>query len=502
MNRIFFALVVVAFLTAAGRQLAFDFRLWEPEQNVAAALAAAPGDELHVVGFLVAGDAASTTLRGADGATITLNCASPPGTQRGDAIEVTGTAAPGAVDACTASAWVGPMQAVTAALFDSVKAAVLSVVLPLIGAMAFFLGVMKVAEKGGTMLVMAKLVRPLMVRLFPDVPPNHPAMSAMILNIAANALGLGNAATPFGLRAMQELDRLNPEKGTATNAMALFLAINTSSITLLATGAMTMRASLGSTDPAGVIPTTLFATVCSTVVAISSCKILERFVPGPRGEVDAEVLAEQAEGDSGAYPAWASALALLTLLAAIPLSVVYGAVVGAWIVPIIVTGFIGWGWWKGVAVYDAFIEGAKEGFDIAVRIIPYLVAILGTVGMLRGSGAIDAFKTVISPLTAPLGMPAEAVPMVLLRPLSGSGASGLMVETMKEYGPDSYIGYLVSTMQGSSETTFYVLAVYFGSVGITRIRHAMVPGLLADLAGAIGAVIAVQLYFSYNGLWP
>lgn len=397
--------------------------------------------------------------------------------------------------------FVAPMQSVTTMLFDGVKAAVITVVLPLIGAMAFFLGVMKIAEKGGALLVMAKVVRPLMTRLFPDVPPNHPAMSAMILNIAANALGLGNAATPFGLRAMQELDKLNPEKGTATNAMALFLAINTSAVTLLATGVMSMRAGLGSHDPAGVIPTTLMATTFATVGALTSCKILERFVPGPKGTVSSEALAEQStENDGGSYPAWVSLTALALLVCAIPLTVIYGEVFGKWIVPIIVAGFVTWGFVRGVAVYDAFIEGAREGFEIAVRIIPYLAAILGTVGMLRGSGAIDAFTSLVGPLTAPLGMPAEAVPMVLLRPLSGSGASGYMVETMHAHGPDSYIGYLVSTMQGSSETTFYVLAVYFGSVGVSRMRHAMVPGLIADLCGAIGSVVAVQLYFHYNGL--
>jgi spore maturation protein SpmA len=389
------------------------------------------------------------------------------------------------------------IEIVSYRLFDGVKAAVLTVVLPLIGAMAFFLGVMKWADKSGLMLIVAKLLRPVMIRLFPDVPANHPAMSAMIMNIAANALGLGNAATPFGLKAMAELDKLNPEKGTATNAMALFLAINTSSVTLLATGVMNQRAALGSNDPAGIIGTTLFATMFSTVSAITVCKIAERFSPAPQGVVENLETEAVEEG----YPLWISLLAISSLVPFAIAAVVYGKSFGQWIVPLIVFGFASWAWWKNVPVYETFIEGAREGFETGVRIVPYLVGILGVVGMLRGAGSIELFGRLVGPLTEPFGLPAEAFPMVLLRPLSGSGASGVMMEIMKEHTPDSYIGYLVSTVQGSSETTFYVLAVYFGSVGIQRIRHAMIPGLVADAAGATGAIIAVQMYFTYNGLW-
>lgn len=388
------------------------------------------------------------------------------------------------------------IEIVSYRLFDGAKVAVMTVVLPLIGAMAFFLGVMKLAEKSGLMLVVAKLLRPVMVKMFPDVPPNHPAMSAMIMNIAANALGLGNAATPFGLKAMAELDKLNPEKGTATNAMALFLAINTSSVTLLATGVMNIRASLGSKDPAAIIGTTLFATMCSTIFAVSSCKLLERFSPAPKGKVENLEVEEVEEG----YPLWVSITAIASLVPIAVCAVIFGKSFGQWIVPLIVFGFASWAWWKNVPVYEAFIEGAREGFETGVRIIPYLVAILGVVGMLRGAGTIELFGRIVGPLTEPLGLPAEALPMVLLRPLSGSGANGIMMSIMQEHGPDTYVGYLVSTIQGSSETTFYVLAVYFGSVGIQRIRHAMIPGLIADLAGATGSIIAVQMYFRYNGL--
>jgi spore maturation protein SpmA len=389
------------------------------------------------------------------------------------------------------------MELVSYRLFDGAKTAVLTVVLPLIGAMAFFLGVMKWAEKSGLMLIVAKLLRPLMIWLFPDVPPNHPAMSAMIMNIAANALGLGNAATPFGLKAMQELDKLNPEKGTATNAMALFLAINTSGVTLLATGVMNQRAALGSSDPAGIIGTTLFATMFSTIAAVTVCKIAERFSPAPAGVVENLETEHVEEG----YPVWVSVLAVASLVPFAISAVVFGKSFGQWIVPLIVFGFASWAWWKNVPVYETFIEGAREGFETGVRIVPYLVGILGVVGMLRGAGTIELFGRLVGPFTEPFGLPAEALPMVLLRPLSGSGANGVMMSIMEEHTPDSYIGYLVSTIQGSSETTFYVLAVYFGSVGIQRIRHAMIPGLVADAAGATGAIIAVQMYFSYNGLW-
>jgi spore maturation protein SpmB len=322
----------------------------------------------------------------------------------------------------------------------------------------------------------------------------------MILNMAANALGLGNAATPFGLKAMQELDRLNPEKGTATNAMAMFLAINTSAIHLFPTGVIAVRDTLGSADPAGIMPTTLFATSCAATSAIVSCKICERFSPAPRGHVSEEARTAVSAEAQDAYPLWVSVLAIAVLISMIPLTVVIGEEVAKWLVPLLVVGFIGWGFARGVAVYEVFVEGAREGFETATRIIPYLVAILATIGMLRGSGAINLFSAAVGPYTELVGMPAEAVPMALLRPLSGSGAYGVMVATMKEHGADSYIGYLVSTLQGSTETTFYVLAVYFGSVSVSRLRHAMIPGIVADVFGAVGAVIAVQTYFWVNGM--
>ena len=380
----------------------------------------------------------------------------------------------------------------------------------LVGVMALFLGLMKVAEAGGLLVIIARTVRPLMVRLFPEVPPDHPAMGAMILNISANALGLGNAATPFGIRAMQELDKLNPHKGTASNAMALFLAVNTSSVTLLPTGVIALRAAAGSEDPAGIVPTTLFATICSTAVAITSAKLYQRLWAAPRAE-PAEPAASPAEettsppdeqtlaeAPSEAYPTWVSFCVLGGIAGLVPLTVLYGRTIAPWIIPGLITGLLAFGVARRVAVYEVFVEGAKEGFQVALRIIPYLVAILVAVAMFRASGAREAVVTTVGQVTTGFGLPAEALPMALLRPLSGSGAFGILTATINDpaIGPDSYTGYLVSTLQGSTETTFYVLAVYFGAVQVRRIRHALAAGLTADFAGIVAAVAICWYLFS------
>ncbi|WP_130471263.1 nucleoside recognition domain-containing protein [Candidatus Magnetaquicoccus inordinatus] len=392
-----------------------------------------------------------------------------------------------------------PMQLLSKAMMDAASASV-SLAIGLIGSMALFLGLMKVAERGGLLTILARLIRPLMVRLFPDVPAEHPAMGAMILNLAANALGLGNAATPFGIRAMHELNRLNPLPGTATNAMALFVALNTASITLVPSSVIAVRAALGSREPAAILSTTLFATLCATLVAVPAARLLQRWVtalPETKQSVASattEPVPEQAaallpEIDAG-YPPWVSRLALLALLAFVPVTILYGKQFSVWVLPGLVIGFLGFGLWRGVRVYEVFVEGAKEGFETAVRIIPYLVAILVAVAMFRSSGAMNGLVMVLAPLTTPLGLPAEALPMALLRPFSGSGAYGLMTAIMQDpaIGPDSYIGMLVSTIQGSTETTFYVLAVYMGAVQVQRLRHTLAAALLADLAGLAAAV--------------
>ncbi|MFO8004532.1 nucleoside recognition domain-containing protein [Thioalkalivibrio sp.] len=413
-----------------------------------------------------------------------------------------------------------PMQELSQAAITSAGSAV-ELAIGLVGVMALFLGLMKIAEAGGLLTVLARLLRPMMTRLFPSVPPEHPAMGAMILNFSANILGLGNAATPFGIRAMQELNKLNPHPGTATNAMALFLAINTSSITLLPTGVIALRASLGAAEPAAILPTTLFATLFATITGITSALVLQRFFPPPaampREDPQAADGADPAEPDapgtsaqdSGGpqpmnidvpaegYPGWVSALALAGVLAIIPLTILYGQVIAPWIIPGLILGFLLFGVARGVRIYEVFVEGAKEGFQVALRIIPYLVAILVAVGMLRASGALGVFVGLLAPWTTPLGLPPEALPMALLRPLSGSGAYGIMAGIMQDpaTGPDTYVGLLVSTLQGSTETTFYVLAVYFGAIQVRRVRHTLAAALSADVVAVIAAVFIVSWLF-------
>lgn len=410
----------------------------------------------------------------------------------------------------TAEGVTPPIEALSAAMIESAKGAV-DLAIGLVGVMTLFLGLMKIAEAGGLLSVISKLLRPLMTRLFPDVPATHPAMGAMILNLSANVLGLGNAATPFGIRAMQELDRLNPEKGTATDAMVLFLAINTSSVTLLPTGVIALRAAAGSADPAGILPTTLFATMGSTAVAIIAAKLYGRFLKAKSSrnihkqtaDIRETVPPTSAETDpsmddaAGAYPLWVSILALGFLVSFIPLTVVYGKVISPWVIPSLMMGFLLFGIIRRVRIYEAFVDGAKEGFQVAVKIIPYLVAILVAVGMFRASGALDVMVAFLGGFTGKVGLPAEALPMALLRPLSGSGAYGILASVINDpnIGPDSYVGYLVSTIQGSTETTFYVLAVYFGAIQVKRVRHALAAALTADAAGVIFSVIGCWYLF-------
>ncbi len=394
-----------------------------------------------------------------------------------------------------------PMEILSKATIDSAGAAV-ELAIGLVGVMALFLGLMKVAEVGGMLTILAKLIRPLMVRLFPDVPADHPAMGAMILNLAANALGLGNAATPFGIRAMQELDRLNPVKGEATNAMALFMAINTSSVTLLPTGVIALRAAAGSIDPAAILPTTLFATIGSTSIAIIAAKFYQRFFSQSKaahiknkGDVKGLSTDDTLKDASNGYPMWVSVLALGILASFIPVAILFGRSVSPWILPSLMVGFLGFGLVKKVKIYEVFVEGAKEGFQVALRIIPYMVAILVAVGMLKASGGLQMIVNTLSSVTSNFGLPAEALPMALMRPLSGSGAFAILASIINDpaIGPDSYTGFLVSTLQGSTETTFYVMAVYFGAVQIKRIRHALVTALTADVAGILFAILACTL---------
>ena len=428
------------------------------------------------------------------------------------------------------AALTGQMQALTDAIVSSARGAV-ELAIGLIGLMAFFLGLMRVIEDAGALRHLARLVGPVMRRLFPGVPVHSPAMSAMILNIAANMLGLANAATPFGIKAMEELDKLNGERGTATNAMVLFLAINTSALAILPSGVVSMRASVGSEDAVGIFFPTWFASGCATIVGVTAAVLLSRLTvyrrtePAPARNAPSDAAGDAAPdaaaghdgpdgGDSHDAPKaleplpgrrWMGRLfwfALGILLGRFiwqhrmdPPFELFGAITSAWMLPMVVAVLVMYGWTRGVRVYDSLVTGARQGFEVAVRIIPYLVAILVVVGMFRASGGIDLITAALSPFTALIGLPAEALPMAILRPLTGSGAYAVMAEIMTAEGPDSVVGYMVSTFQGSTETTFYTLAVYYGAVGIRRTRHTVPACLLADTAGILAAVFIVNLMF-------
>lgn len=408
----------------------------------------------------------------------------------------------------------GRMEQTTQASFDSAKTAV-NLAISLIGIMALWLGLMRVASAGGLLRMIARGIRPVMVRLFPEVPPEHPAMSAMIMNIAANVLGLGNAATPMGLKAMAELDKLNPVKGRATHAMCLFLAINTSNVTLLPLGVIGVRAAAGAADPAAILVPTLLATTCSTLVAVMAAKGFARLDRDsgsgyPVGGGAGSVLEDKAEVDGvqeelippGAIGRIAAYLAIVALPVALVMRLFQAPdrlamgqeILSFWLVPILMGALLLFGYLRGVKVYETATAGAKEGFDMAVRIIPFMVMILVGIGMFRASGAFELMVQLIGPITSAVGMPVDALPMALMRPLSGSGAFGIMSEVVQR-APDSFSSFLVCTINGSSETTFYVLAVYFGAVGVTQTRYAVAAALLADLAGVAAALIVCHLMY-------
>lgn len=391
------------------------------------------------------------------------------------------------------------MKDVTNAALNYAGTAV-NIALELIGIMALWLGLMKIAEEAGLIKIIANALRPVTRFLFPDVPFDHPAMGSMIMNISANMLGLSNAATPFGLKAMEELDKLNPEKGTATNAMCTFLAINTAGLTFIPATAIAIRAAAGSSDPAIIIGTSVFGATCATIAGVTSAKIMEKF-PIKGGEFGSWL-----KSNLKGFGIFAALLAVIGIIAGLFGSAIASVlspkvfkdvvqVIAILAIPFLIFTFVGYGIVKKVKIYEKFIEGAKEGFNVAIRIIPYLVAMLVAIGIFRAGGAMDFLIYILRPLTDLVGMPAEALPMALMRPLSGSGSLGVMAEIISVHGPDSFIGVLVSTFFGSSETTFYVLAVYFGSVNISRTRHALAAGLIADIAGVLGAVMIVRMLF-------
>ena len=364
--------------------------------------------------------------------------------------------------------------------FESSKTA-FEISLGLTGVLSLWLGIMKVGEKGGMVNALARLLSPVFCKLFPDIPKGHPVTGSIFMNIAANMLGLDNAATPLGLKAMEQLQQLNTKKDTATNPMIMFLVLNTSGLTLIPVSIMVYRAQLGAAQPTDIFIPILLATFFSTMAGIIITSLYQRI------NLLNKVMLLTVGGMSLAV---AGIIWGFGQLDKDQMNIVSTTVANILLMTIIV-GFIMAGVRKKINVYDAFIEGAKEGFQTAVRIIPYLVAILVGIGVFRASGAMDMIIDGIKWTVGVLGGNTDfvgALPTALMKPLSGSGARGMMVDAMTTYGADSFVGRLSSVFQGSTDTTFYVLAVYFGSVGIRYTRHAVACGLLADLAGVIAAI--------------
>lgn len=399
----------------------------------------------------------------------------------------------------------GKMDGLTGAMLQSAKSAV-ELAIGLVGSLCLWLGLMRIVERAGLLAAIARGMEPILRRLFPSVPKDHPALGAIMMNFSANLLGMDNAATAFGLRAMRALNALNARPGVATNAMVMFMAVNTAGIQAFPINVVAARAALNPQTAGRVVVPTLLVTILSMGVAIAWTRVFERLrrfsfesapvAPGasaPPAEEDGVAAVPLSEGGSrrDVWLARAGGVALAGLLAyRIVADARAGAAAGdlvravaGWALPLLAAAMLLYGLSRGVRAYEAAVEGAKQGFEIAVRIIPFLVMILVAVGMMRASGAMDALTAALEPFLAPLGMPAAVLPQALIRPLSGSAAMGLLVDTLKAYGPDSIEGLTASVIYGSSETTFYVLTVYFGAVGVRSLRHALLACLLSDVSG-------------------
>ena len=378
-------------------------------------------------------------------------------------------------------------QQIVLSTFDSSKTA-FETSLGLTGVLALWLGIMKIGERAGVVNVLARMLSPVFTKLFPDIPKNHPVMGSIFMNIASNMLGLDNAATPTGLKAMSQMQELNNKKDTATNPMIMFLVLNTSGLTIIPTTILAFRSSYGAAQPNDVFIPILLATTVATLAGIVITALWQK-INLLQPALLATLLGLIAFVGLGIWGfGQMSRQTMDTVTAVASNLILFGFIVL----------FILAGWLKHINVYDAFIEGAKEGFSTAVRIIPYLVAILVGVGVFRASGAMDMLIGGVKWAVAACGMNTDfvgALPTALMKPLSGSGARGLMLETMKHYGPDSFVGRLSCIFQGSTDTTFYILAVYFGSVNIKYTRHAVACGLLADLAGVIAAICIAYIFF-------
>ena len=371
--------------------------------------------------------------------------------------------------------------------FDTSKTA-FEISLGLTGVLSLWLGIMKIGEKGGVVNVVARVLSPVFTRLFPDIPKGHPVTGSVFMNVAANMLGLDNAATPLGLKAMEQLQELNPKKDTATNPMIMFLVLNTSGLTLIPVSIMVYRAQMGAAQPTDIFVPILLATFFSTLAGIIVTSLYQRI-----NLINRTMLLTL----GGMCAVVAAIIWGFSQMDKSQMNVVSTSVANILLMTIIVV-FILAGMRHRINVYDAFIEGAKDGFTTAVRIIPYLVAILVGIGVFRASGAMDMLIDGIKWIVATLGGNTDfvgALPTALMKPLSGSGARGMMVDAMTTYGADSFVGRLSCIFQGSTDTTFYILAVYFGSVGVRYTRHAVACGLLADLAGVVAAIAICYMFF-------
>ena len=381
----------------------------------------------------------------------------------------------------------GVFPAIINSTFDSAKTA-FDISLGLTGVLSLWLGIMKIGELGGVINMFSKVLSPLFTKLFPDIPKGHPVTGSIFMNLAANMLGLDNAATPLGLKAMEGLQELNTKKDTASNPMIMFLVLNTSGLTIIPISIMVYRAQLGAAQPTDVFVPILLATFFSTLAGIIAVSVYQKI-----NLLNRTILLFL----GGASLFIAGIIYFFTTLSREMIDV-YSTTTANVFLFLIIIGFILAGIRKKVNVYDAFVEGAKEGFTTAVRIIPYLVAILVAIGVFRASGSMDYIINGVATLVGWCGIDSEfvaALPTAIMKPLSGSGARGLMVDAMTTYGADSFVGRMACTFQGSTDTTFYILAVYFGSVGISKTRHAVPCGLLADLAGIISAIFICYLFF-------
>jgi spore maturation protein SpmA len=447
----------------------------------------------------------------------------------------------------------GRLEAVTQGAFSAAKDAITVVALPLAGLMGLWLGLLRLAELSGLVESLARKLHPLMRVLFPEVPVGHPAMGAMVLNMAANMLGLGNAATPLGLRAMRCLETLNPHPGVATNAMCTFLAINTSSIQLVPATAIAILAAQGSKQPTAILATALLASATAATVGILAVKFLQRlptfrirpedFTHAPVAQPTSVAGTSETEPQevltSPPKPLTSPSFALLALYCGLFLLLAALLLFPAWFshafdilhrwsaffsnfappplpeaiqnqvglpkflgvlsllaVPFLIGFFVLYAAVRGVKVYEEFVNGAKEGWQVALRIIPYLTAILVGIRMFREAGAVELVAQVLAPVLQPLGVSADLLPLILVRPLSGGATTGLFTELVTRFGPDSLIARTAATIFGSTETTFYVLAVYFGAVGIRKGRHALATGLIADATGAIASIAICRWMFA------